>query len=180
MLDEPTNDLDTQTLSALEELLETWPGAALVVSHDRWFLDRVATSILAFEGDGRVILYPGNYEMYRTLREEAKKSRAAVAAAVERPAAQKPSLELAKEAPAVQRRALTYAERIELDGILDTIAAAEDKVAGIEKMLADPAFYSEKASEAGKVRSELEAAQAEVARLTARWEDLESRREIKK
>jgi len=63
MLDEPTNDLDTQTLSALEELLETWPGAALVVSHDRWFLDRVATSILAFEGDGRVILYPGQRQL---------------------------------------------------------------------------------------------------------------------
>ena len=65
LLDEPTNDLDIVTLSAVEELLETWPGCAIVVSHDRWFLDRVATSILAFEGDGKVNLYGGNWSSYR-------------------------------------------------------------------------------------------------------------------
>jgi ATPase subunit of ABC transporter with duplicated ATPase domains len=64
LLDEPTNDLDIATLGALEELLEGWPGCVLVVSHDRFFLDRVATSILAFEGDGKVRLYGGNWESY--------------------------------------------------------------------------------------------------------------------
>ncbi|MCL4756171.1 MAG: ATP-binding cassette domain-containing protein, partial [Myxococcales bacterium] len=68
LLDEPTNDLDVATLGALEEMLLGFGGAALVVTHDRWFLDRVATSLLVFEGDGRVVRYPGNYETYRRLK----------------------------------------------------------------------------------------------------------------
>ncbi len=64
LLDEPTNDLDTETLSALEEALEKFPGCAVVISHDRWFLDRLATHILAFEGDGKVVWFEGNYEDY--------------------------------------------------------------------------------------------------------------------
>jgi sulfate-transporting ATPase len=64
LLDEPTNDLDTETLSALEEALETFPGCAVVISHDRWFLDRLATHILAYEGDGNVVWFEGNYQDY--------------------------------------------------------------------------------------------------------------------
>ena len=64
LLDEPTNDLDTETLSALEEALETFPGCAVVISHDRAFLDRLATHILAFEGDSQVTWFEGNYEDY--------------------------------------------------------------------------------------------------------------------
>ncbi|MEC7701632.1 MAG: energy-dependent translational throttle protein EttA [Pseudomonadota bacterium] len=64
LLDEPTNDLDTETLSALEEALEKFPGCAVVISHDRWFLDRLATHILAFEGNGEVVWFEGNYEDY--------------------------------------------------------------------------------------------------------------------
>lgn len=64
LLDEPTNDLDTETLSALEEALEQFPGCAVVISHDRWFLDRLATHILAFEGDSQVVWFEGNYEDY--------------------------------------------------------------------------------------------------------------------
>ena len=64
LLDEPSNDLDVNTLRALEDALETFPGCVLVISHDRWFLDRVATHILAFEGDSEVFFYPGNYSEY--------------------------------------------------------------------------------------------------------------------
>ncbi|MDG1952323.1 MAG: energy-dependent translational throttle protein EttA, partial [Gammaproteobacteria bacterium] len=64
LLDEPTNDLDVETLRALEEGLLTFPGCAIVVSHDRWFLDRICTHILAFEGDSEVIWYEGNYTDY--------------------------------------------------------------------------------------------------------------------
>lgn len=71
LLDEPTNDLDVNTLRALEEALENFGGCALVISHDRWFLDRVATHILAFEGDSQVIFFEGNFTDY----EEAKKKR---------------------------------------------------------------------------------------------------------
>ena len=64
LLDEPTNDLDTETLSALEEALEMFAGCAVVISHDRAFLDRLATHILAFEGDSQVVWFEGNYEDY--------------------------------------------------------------------------------------------------------------------
>jgi ATPase subunit of ABC transporter with duplicated ATPase domains len=68
LLDEPTNDLDVNTLRALEEALNNFGGCAVVVSHDRWFLDRVATHILAFEGDSRVTWFEGNYEAYHEHR----------------------------------------------------------------------------------------------------------------
>ena len=70
LLDEPTNDLDVDTLRALEEGLSTFGGCAVVVSHDRWFLDRIATHILSFEGDGSVIWCEGNYQMYERERKE--------------------------------------------------------------------------------------------------------------
>ncbi|MEI6315517.1 MAG: ATP-binding cassette domain-containing protein, partial [Syntrophus sp. (in: bacteria)] len=64
LLDEPTNDLDVNTMRALEEAIENFAGCAIVISHDRWFLDRIATHILAFEGDSRVVLFDGNYSEY--------------------------------------------------------------------------------------------------------------------
>ena len=64
LLDEPTNDLDVETLRALEEALLEFPGSAVVISHDRWFLDRIATHILAFEGDSQVTWFTGNYSEY--------------------------------------------------------------------------------------------------------------------
>jgi ATP-binding cassette ChvD family protein len=76
LLDEPSNDLDVNTLRALEDALDTFPGCVLVISHDRWFLDRVATHILAFEGDSQVFFYPGNYSEY----EEDKRRRLGPAA----------------------------------------------------------------------------------------------------
>jgi ATPase subunit of ABC transporter with duplicated ATPase domains len=79
LLDEPTNDLDVNTLRALEEALENFAGCAVVISHDRWFLDRIATHILAFEGDSKVVWFDGNYSEY----EADRKTRLGVAA--ERP-----------------------------------------------------------------------------------------------
>ena len=71
LLDEPTNDLDVNTMRALEEALENFAGCAVVISHDRWFLDRIATHILAFEGDSKVVYFDGNFSQY----EEDKKRR---------------------------------------------------------------------------------------------------------
>ena len=68
LLDEPTNDLDVDTLRALEEALLEFPGCAVVISHDRWFLDRIATHILAFEGDSHVEWFEGNYQAYEADR----------------------------------------------------------------------------------------------------------------
>jgi ATPase subunit of ABC transporter with duplicated ATPase domains len=70
LLDEPTNDLDVDTLRALEEALLGFAGCAVVITHDRWFLDRVATHILAFEGDSRVVFHEGNYESYEAAKRE--------------------------------------------------------------------------------------------------------------
>jgi ATPase subunit of ABC transporter with duplicated ATPase domains len=64
MLDEPTNDIDVETLRALEEAMLEFPGTVLVISHDRWFLDRIATHILAYEGEGKVVFFEGNYQEY--------------------------------------------------------------------------------------------------------------------
>jgi ATPase subunit of ABC transporter with duplicated ATPase domains len=76
LLDEPTNDLDVNTMRALEEALENFAGCAVVISHDRWFLDRIATHILAFEGDSSVVSFDGNYSEY----EEDRKRRLGAAA----------------------------------------------------------------------------------------------------
>jgi energy-dependent translational throttle protein EttA len=70
LLDEPTNDLDTDTLRALEEALLNYAGCAVVISHDRWFLDRIATHVLAFEGDSKVTWFEGNFEAYEAWRHE--------------------------------------------------------------------------------------------------------------
>jgi ABC transport system ATP-binding/permease protein len=102
LLDEPTNDLDIATLGSLAELIESWPGCVLVVSHDRYFLDRVVTSILAFEGDGKVQLYAGNWESYRDQkREDAKAAKQATKAASSPPPAsrRRPSAPTARELP---------------------------------------------------------------------------------
>src|SRR5205823_2656819 len=79
LLDEPTNDLDVNTLRALEEALDNFAGCAVVISHDRWFLDRIATHILAFEGESRVVWFEGNYQDYEADR------RRRLGAAAERP-----------------------------------------------------------------------------------------------
>ncbi|MEP7219829.1 MAG: ATP-binding cassette domain-containing protein, partial [Bacteroidota bacterium] len=76
LLDEPTNDLDVNTLRALEEALTSFAGCAVIISHDRWFLDRVATHILAFEGDSEVLWFDGNYSQY----EEDRKRRLGIEA----------------------------------------------------------------------------------------------------
>ncbi|MFO0613647.1 MAG: ABC-F family ATP-binding cassette domain-containing protein [Polyangiaceae bacterium] len=167
MLDEPTNDLDIATLSALEELLETWPGCALVVSHDRWFLDRVATSILAFDGNGRAIQYAGNYSSYRTQRPPPTA-----------PVKSEPPKAAPKIAAAAPKKGLTKAEQRELDGIMDAIGEAEGRVAKLEEALGDAKLYTSAtgAADAARLRADLGAAKAEVERLTARWEELESRR----
>jgi ATP-binding cassette subfamily F protein uup len=172
LLDEPTNDLDVTTLGALEELLESWPGCVVVVSHDRSFLDHVATSILAFEGDGVVTSYAGNWSDYREKLVEL----AAAKTSAPPPA---PAKETAKPSPKPEestKKKLTYGERLELDKIMDVIAEAESKVATLEAKLVDPTLYAKDPEGAKRLQRELELAQADVARLVQRWEELEARR----
>ncbi|MFK7987698.1 MAG: ABC-F family ATP-binding cassette domain-containing protein [Sandaracinaceae bacterium] len=170
VLDEPTNDLDVSTLAALEEMLVELKGTALVVTHDRWFLDRVATSILAFEGDGRVVRYPGGYTSYRTLRDAARAQEPE-----EAPPPASPSAPV-RVSDAPKKKALTYGEEIELEGLLDRVGEAEETVSALEAKLADPALYEgDRAEEAARVATDLEAARAELAKRVARWEELETK-----
>jgi ATP-binding cassette subfamily F protein uup len=179
VFDEPTNDLDLPTLAALEEMLETYPGSVLVVTHDRAFLDRVATAILAFEvdpggGPARVTRYAGGYQDYlaqRDARRDAERAAAAAAA----PAGAKAAQGAAPARPK-GKGGLTYAERLELEGILDTIDQAEKRVAALEALLADPSLYATRGGEVAGLRAQLEAAQADAAKLVARWEALEAKR----
>jgi ATP-binding cassette subfamily F protein uup len=168
VLDEPTNDLDLVTLNVLEGLLLSFTGSVLLVTHDRYFLDKVATSILSFEGNGKVVRYEGNFSMYRTLKAQGQKPGAAkpVAAAAPAPAQ-------ASSTPAASKKGgkLSYKDQRELDGMEAAIAAAEAKKAAIEAKLADPSVFS-RASEAAKLQNELESATYAVERLYARWQEL--------
>ncbi|WP_437832664.1 ABC-F family ATP-binding cassette domain-containing protein [Sorangium sp. So ce1153] len=181
ILDEPTNDLDVMTLAALEEMLIELEGSALVVTHDRWFLNRVATSILAFEGDGRVVRYAGNYDAYREQRAHAAlaaEAEAAARAARAQAAEPRPAQAPAKgAAPAGGKPKLSYAEKAELDSIVGKIDEAELKVRELEAKLADPTLYASRGAEVAGLLSELERAKQEAARLVSRWEELETKRE---
>ncbi|WP_163997924.1 ABC-F family ATP-binding cassette domain-containing protein [Pyxidicoccus caerfyrddinensis] len=169
VLDEPTNDLDIVTLNILERLLLDFGGSTLLVTHDRYFLDKVATSILTFEGGGRVTRYEGNYAMYRRLKEQ---SEAQAATAAQKPAPKKEEPPPAASKAARKPGKLSYKDQRELDGMEATIEAAETKKAGLEAQLADPAVYSNGAKVA-EVNKELEATAAEVDRLYARWQELQ-------
>jgi ATP-binding cassette subfamily F protein uup len=176
ILDEPTNDLDVATLGALEQLLVDFDGCAITVTHDRYFLNRVATSILAFQGSGEVIRYAGNYDDYRQQRGRYEEEKAALEA--EKPAAPKPKETVRpKEAAAPKGAKLTYAEQKELDGLPDRVEAADKVVADLEAQLADPAFYVTRGAEAAKIGAEVETRRAEAAKLLSRWEELETKRE---
>jgi len=176
LLDEPTNDLDVSTLGALEELLVSWPGCAIIVSHDRYFLDRVATSLLVFEGDGVVTRYPGGYESYRSLR-----AAAAAARAGDTPEARAMNEEPRRSSPPVPGpKPLSFSEKKELEGILDEITALEQSVQTLEEQLASPALYGSDPEGPRRVRAEHARVQEELSRRTARWEELESRRAVKR
>ena len=170
ILDEPTNDLDVETLGALESLLTEFEGTALVVTHDRYFLDRVATSILAFEGDGKVEYYVGNYSTYRRLRAQAEAE-----AKVATPQETKQSPKTTGEATKPARVGLSYAERKELAGIEEAIENAEADVARIEAELADPSTYDGGPEQGRELADALDKARGRVEELMQRWEELESR-----
>ena len=174
VLDEPTNDLDLPTLGALEDGLRAFAGCALIVSHDRWFLDRVATAILAFEGDGKVTLYEGSYSFYA----ERRAANAAAAAAAGGGTGTGTGTGTGKRdtrapKPAGPRK-LSFKERAELAAIEDTIATAERAVTDQEAALSDPALFKDRPTEVATLVATLDAARAEVERLFARWQELDA------
>jgi ABC transport system ATP-binding/permease protein len=180
VLDEPTNDLDLVTLNVLERLLLDFDGAVLVVTHDRYFLDKVATAVLAIEGDGHAVRYPGNFEMYRTLKGQAE--REAEPAPDRARATVRPERSEAESKGGARPRKpgkLSFNEQRELDGMEAAILAAEGRKAEIELQLSDPATYQKDGGRVASLKAELARVGAEVERLYARWQELEGLREAR-
>ncbi len=173
ILDEPTNDLDLPTLRVLEEALIAFPGVVCVVSHDRYFLNRVCTDVLAFEGDGRIQHSVGDYDYYLE-----KKQRAAVAASLQSAAilAVDRSAALSRDAATktAKLRKLSFKEQRELEGMEAQIHGVEAEAARIEGLFADPEFFRKHATQVNQLTSELDAAKEKVTQLYARWEALEA------
>ena len=177
-LDEPTNDLDLATLRALEEALMVFPGAALVVTHDRWFLDRIATHVLYVDGAGGTRLHHGDVsaliaeiaaerESARLAEQRARREEAAAAGAARDAAA--------ATGEAKKKRLTPWQER-ELEELMLKVAETEERVSALDATLASPDLYAAGADpgRAREVQAERDAAAAELEGLMARWEELEA------
>jgi len=171
VLDEPTNDLDVETLELLEELLGDYEGTLLLVSHDRTFLDHVVTSTLVFEGDGQVVEYAGGYEDWM-------RSRSAIAerqAEPLKPARSRPSLAAAGEKrPSDKPRKLSYKEQRELEALPTRIEALESEQAQLHVRVSDGEFYRQPKGKITAALQRLETLEKELANCYQRWADLET------
>ena len=178
VLDEPTNDLDAETLDLLEDLLVEFQGTLLLVSHDREFLDEVVTSTLVFEGDGHLGDYVGGYTDWQA---EKKKQAAAAARAALRNAetAAAVSDKNTSGALAGPAKKLTNKERAELDTLPARIEELEREQAELTAKLGDPLFYKTGGSKFAEVKNRLDTVEREHATAFARWEELEARRDAK-
>lgn len=164
VLDEPTNDLDLNTLRLLEEALVGFKGCVIAVSHDRYFLNRVCTDILAFEGDGVIDYQVGNYDYYlekKTRREAAAKAKPQAAAT-------------AKPKRKERARKLKWAEERELETMEKTILVAEEKVTQLKEAFEAPDFYEKHADNWKELEAELKEAKEAVPLIYSRWEELEA------
>jgi ATP-binding cassette subfamily F protein uup len=173
MLDEPTNDLDLPTLRVLEEALIAFPGVVCVVSHDRYFLNRVCTDILAFAGDGRIHHSVGDYDYYLEKKQRAEAAADREAAAI---VALNRSAAAARDAGAkgAKPRKMSFKETRELEGMEAQIQAVDAEIARIEGLFADPEFFRKHATQVNRLTDELDSAKAKSAQLYKRWEELEA------
>ena len=173
ILDEPTNDLDLETLDLLQELLAGYQGTVLLVSHDRDFIDRVATSTLVFEGGGRWREYPGGYS---DMARQAGSARAEVKQQAARPAAKQEASAQPSEAPR-QKRKLSFKEKHALEtlpGEMEKLAAG---IAKLQQDMADPGFYGRDPAGFDKAAAQLQAMQDKLAASEEQWLELEMLRE---
>jgi ATP-binding cassette subfamily F protein uup len=170
ILDEPTNDLDIPTLDVLEDSLVEFAGALVLVTHDRWLLDRVSTVLLALDGAGNAEMF-ADYEQWENVRERTMASRRDA----ERTAPSRPEGDADSPQPARKRKGLSYREQREWEQMEQTILQAEETLTECRTAVEDPAVVSD----AGALQSRcaaLDAALAEVERLYARWAELEEKR----
>jgi ATP-binding cassette subfamily F protein uup len=173
VLDEPTNDLDAETLELLEELLVEYAGTLLLVSHDRAFLDNVVTSMLVFEGEGRVEEYTGGYQDWLRQRDArlAYVKQAEIEAAAEAEKA-----ESAAKGKTVKPRKFLNREQRELDEMPDLIDSLEAHVSKLSADLWKPELYQDQPDKIVLLKAELAAEEAKLKATYARWEELETLR----
>lgn len=164
-LDEPTNDLDIPTLEVLEDSLLDFPGALVLVTHDRYLLDRVASTVLALEGDGRWGVY-AEYSQWE--QDRAERSRPAPALKKE------PTATAGDLSAAPAKKKLSYLEQREYDGMEAQILAAEEELEAARAALDDPAVFSDH-TKVGPATVRMEAAQHRVEAFYARWAELEAK-----
>ena len=169
VLDEPTNDLDAETLELLEDLLVEFGGTLLLVSHDRAFLNEVCTSLLVFEGEGKITEYVGGYDDWQ--KEKAQKAAAAAVAAEQAKRAAKDAA--AAPAPGKKARKLSNKERAEQEALPKTIEQLEAEQTELTAKLADPAFFKKPAAEVKQATTRLHDIEADLAAAYARWAELE-------
>lgn len=162
ILDEPTNDLDYETLELLEQLLMDYSGTLILVSHDRTFLNNVVSSTIAFEGDGKVYEYIGGYDDWLSQRQTA------VAKKIE------PKKSTTSETPTNQAKKLSYKLQRELDALPEKIADLESKVNELQTAMAAPEFYQQDTSIVTATGAQLNDLQEKLDQCFARWEELES------
>ena len=165
VMDEPTNDLDIETLELLEEQLLAYKGTLLLVSHDREFLDNVVTSTFVLEGDGEVRSYPGGYADYIAQRGRREEKPAQTAAPVQ------PKV----VTPQPQSKKLSYKEQRELDALPDRIDALEKELDAIREALADGTIYRSDPAKAQSLTERMPLAEAELEAAVERWAELEER-----
>ncbi|MCA3561657.1 MAG: ATP-binding cassette domain-containing protein [Aestuariivirga sp.] len=171
ILDEPTNDLDLETLDMLQEMLADYPGTILLVSHDRDFLDRVATSVLMAEGDGKWTEYAGGYSDMVTQRGtgvEVRKAKAEPAKASSAPKAEAPQA----------RRKLSFKEKHALETLPATMKMLENEIGTLEAKLADASLFARDPKAFDRAASRLTAARDELANSEEQWLELEMKREM--
>lgn len=178
VLDEPTNDLDAETLELLEDLVVNYPGTMLVVSHDREFLNNVVTSTIAFEGNGVVREYAGGYDDYLMQRDKdfpkPEATPSANATTESRPAAESKLAEEKKlvKAEAGRARKLSYKEQRELDSLPGRIEKMEAEQEELQARMAGPGFYQKPQDEIKQVSQRLETIGDELLQAMERWEEL--------
>jgi ATP-binding cassette subfamily F protein uup len=163
VMDEPTNDLDAETLELLEELLLEYPGTLLLVSHDRTFLNNVVTSTLVLEGEGRVGEYVGGYDDWVRQRSEASVKQ------------EKPAKKSEKQRPRRDsKQTLSFREKRELEGLPERIESLEAEQEKLYREMSDPSFYQHAGCQVADARARLKAIEEELEKAYQRWEALEA------
>jgi ABC transport system ATP-binding/permease protein len=173
VLDEPTNDLDLETLDVLQDMLGDYEGTVILISHDRDFLDRVVTSVIAPDGDGRWIEYAGGYSDMLAQRGSDLAREAAKAPATE----EKKETKAASSTPGTPKRRLNFNEKHALDTLPKTIAKLQKEIAKQQSVLDDPNLYARDRKKFDDASTAIAKAQEELASAEDRWLELEMLRE---